>query len=114
MASDWRARGPRLVVFTRGEHGAIAFHGPDVLERPGRAVDVIDTVGAGDTFHAALLVALEQKQLLKPATIATAPLAAIAQAVDFAIMAASITCSRRGADLPTRDDVEAVIRGSDG
>jgi sugar/nucleoside kinase (ribokinase family) len=60
------------------------------------------------------LVALDQKQLLKPGSIDTAPLAAIARAVDFAIMAASITCSRRGADLPTRDDVETMMRGSDG
>jgi fructokinase len=114
VASDWLARGPLLVVFTRGEHGAIAFRGADILERPGRMIDVIDTVGAGDTFHAALLVALDQKQLLKPGSIETAALDAIARAVDFAIMASSITCSRRGADLPTRDDVESVMRGSDG
>jgi len=114
VASHWLARGPRLVVFTRGEHGAIVFRGAEILERPGRTVDVIDTVGAGDTFHAALLVALDQQQLLKPDAIEAAPLAAIARAVDFAIMASSITCSRRGADLPTLDDVESVMRGSNG
>jgi fructokinase len=113
VAADWMARGPRLVVFTRGDSGAIAFHGADVLELPGRKVDVIDTVGAGDTFHGALLVSLEEQRLLAPDAIGGAPPTAIARAVHFAIMASSITCSRQGADLPTRADVEAAMRGSE-
>ena len=113
VAADWLARGPRLVVFTRGDSGAIAFHGTELLEVPGRKVDVIDTVGAGDTFHAALLVSLGEQQLLAPGALDAAPLAAIARAVDFAITASSITVSRQGADLPTRADVEAVVRWSE-
>ena len=113
LAAEWLAAGPRLVVFTRGDSGAIAFFGETVLEMPGRKVDVIDTVGAGDTFHAALLVALDEQQLLHPDAIGQASLEAIARALHFAITASSITCSRRGADLPTRADVEATIQWSD-
>ncbi|MGA2126689.1 MAG: PfkB family carbohydrate kinase, partial [Xanthobacteraceae bacterium] len=113
VAADWLARGPQLVVFTRGDSGAIAFLGETVLDLPGRKVDVIDTVGAGDTFHAALLVALDERQLLGPDAIGAASPDAVARAVHFAITASSITCSRQGADLPTRADVEAVIRWSD-
>jgi fructokinase len=110
LATQWLAAGPRLVVFTRGDSGAVAFFEETVLEMPGRKVDVIDTVGAGDTFHAALLVSLDEQQLLRPDTIGQASLEAIARAVHFAITASSITCSRRGADLPTRADVEATIQ----
>lgn len=113
VAAEWRARGPRLIVFTRGDSGAIAFLGEAVIELPGRKVDVIDTVGAGDTFHAALLVSLDEQQLLRPEAIGAASPDAVARAVHFAITASSITCSRQGADLPTRADVEAVIRWND-
>jgi fructokinase len=113
LAAQWLAAGPRLVVVTRGDSGAIAFFGDTVLEMPGRKVDVIDTVGAGDTFHAALLVSLDEQELLDPDAISQASVEAIAQALHFAITASSITCSRRGADLPTRGDVEASIQWSD-
>jgi fructokinase len=112
LAARWLAAGPRLVVFTHGDNGAIAFFGETALEMPGRKVDVINTVGAGDTFHAALLVALDEQQLLHPDPIGQASLEAIARALHFAIAASSITCSRRGADLPTRADVEAIIEWS--
>jgi hypothetical protein len=78
-AARWLAAGPRLVVFTRGDSGAIAFFGETALEMPGRKVDVIDTVGAGDTFHAARLVALDEQQLLHPDPIGQASLATIAR-----------------------------------
>lgn len=109
VAAQWLAAGPRLVVLTRGDSGAIAFFASAVLELPGRKVDIIDTVGAGDSFHAALLVSLQEQQLLRPDAIGQASLGAIARALQFAITASSVTCSRRGADLPTRADVEAVI-----
>lgn len=109
VAAEWLTAGPRLVVFTHGDSGAIAFFGHAVLELPARKVDVVDTVGAGDTFHAALLVALEAQDLMRPDGIGMAPPEAIARAVHFAITASSITCTRQGADLPTRAEVEAVI-----
>ena len=112
VAAEWLAAGPRLVVFTRGDSGAIAFFGDAVLELPARRVDVVDTVGAGDTFHAALLVSLDGQELLRPDRIGAASPDTIARAVHFAITASSITCMRQGADLPWRAEVEAVIQGT--
>jgi fructokinase len=113
VAAQWLKAGPRLVVFTRGDSGAMAISADSIIEMPGRKVDVIDTVGAGDTFHAALLVSLEEQGLLRPGALAQAPADAIGRALHFAVIASSITCSRRGADLPTRGDVETVISGGD-
>jgi fructokinase len=67
-------------------------------------VDVVDTVGAGDTFHAALLAALDAAGLL---TLEGMHLreAEIVRALDFAAAAAALVCTRRGADSPTRGEV---------
>jgi fructokinase len=111
VAAEWLKTGPKLVVFTRGDSGALAATHDAIVEVPGRKVDVIDTVGAGDTFHAALLVSLEEQGLLQPGALAQASTDAVGSAVHFAVVASSITCSRRGADLPTRADVAAVIAG---
>ncbi|MGB0957806.1 MAG: carbohydrate kinase family protein [Litorivicinus sp.] len=94
--------GPAWVVVTRGPDGAIAFSREQTLEVPGRKVEVIDTVGAGDTFQAAMLDALHRQGELKRDLLPGADMAA---AVSWAIAAAAVTCSRRGADLPTREAV---------
>ena len=51
---------PRLAVVTRGARGAIARHGEDEIHSPAIRVDVRDTTGAGDAFHAGLIWALFQ------------------------------------------------------
>ena len=78
--------------------------------RPGVPVTVIDTVGAGDTFSAALLAGLHDRGLLGAA--ARPALRAVDEPtlhalLDEAALAAAITCSRRGADPPTAQDVDA-------
>jgi fructokinase len=107
VARDWLARGPRLVIVTRGADGPLAAFGASVIERPAPRVDVVDTVGAGDTFHAALLGWLEAKNLLTRAGVAGLGAADVAAALDFAAAAAAIVCTRRGADPPTWGEVEA-------
>jgi fructokinase len=76
---------------------------------PGKAIDVVDTVGAGDTFHAAILSFLKSSGKLSKERIADLTATELARAVEFAVTAAAITCSRRGADLPRKADVEAWI-----
>jgi fructokinase len=107
VARAWLAAGPACVVVTRGGQGAVAFlREGGVVDLPGRPVNVVDTVGAGDTFHAALLAALDDQGRLSPDALATIDSKALGEAVSFAILASSITCTRRGADLPTRADIE--------
>jgi sugar/nucleoside kinase (ribokinase family) len=70
-------------------------------------VGVVDTVGAGDSFQAALLDWLAQTQASTPAALRDMDAGSLAAALDFAARAAAITCSRRGADLPRRGDLRA-------
>ena len=63
-------------------------------------VKVIDTVGAGDTFQAALLARLMRDPAGPKAALAGLDAKGLAALVDYAARAAAITCSRRGADLP--------------
>lgn len=99
------ADGVGLVVVTRGGEGAIGLAGSQVVESPPVRVDVVDTVGAGDTFQAALLAWLAEHDRLDAASIAQLTRAAIADLLRFATQAAAITCSRRGADLPRRSEL---------
>ena len=106
LAQGWLAQGVRLVVVTRGAEGVVAWtaQGRHVA-RPARPVNVVDTVGAGDTFQAALLTRLAEQGWLSPAALASLTDAALADLLDFAARAAAITCSRRGADLPDRAEL---------
>jgi fructokinase len=111
VARDWLTQGPSFVVVTRGGAGAVAFLGDKTIEVPGRDIEVVDTVGAGDTFSAALLAGLRTAGLLSPKRIGALTAEKLGSVLNYAIVASSITCSRRGADLPTSADVAAVMAG---
>jgi fructokinase len=105
IARRWLGRGPSLVVVTHGGEGARAFATQGVLDVAPVPTHVVDTVGAGDTFQAAVLTALAERRALTPAAVRGMPLAAWTDILDFAARAAAITCSRRGADLPRRAEL---------
>jgi fructokinase len=110
VLEDWVARGPALVAVTLGGDGVLAATASGVrARRPGVPVEVVDTVGAGDTFSAALLAGLHRRDLLgaarRPALRALdGP--TVDALLDAAARAAAITCSRRGADPPTRAELD--------
>lgn len=105
----WLRRGPKLVIITRGEKGLLAAFGEKTLERPAPRIAVVDTVGAGDTFHAGLLAWLDANGLLTPQGVAGLSQAQVAPAVDFAAAAAAIVCTRRGASPPSWGEVERFM-----
>jgi fructokinase len=104
------ALGPRIVAVTRGERGAIAASGDAFVDVAGILVTVVDTVGAGDSFGAALIAALIDEGAFGRA--ATQPLedAALARAVCYAVAASAITCTRTGATPPSRAEIDAQVR----
>jgi fructokinase len=108
-AAYWLGCGAGLVVVTEGAKGATAFSAAGSVSVPGRSVVVCDTVGAGDTFHAALLALLAKTGRLHPDAIAALDAQAIGDLLAYATAAAAITVTRRGADLPTAADVEANL-----
>lgn len=105
LARQWLAAGVEAVVLTRGAAGASGWTCAGRADVPGRAVAVVDTVGAGDTFQAALLAGLAETGRLRPGALAGLQPEALARWLDFAAGAAAITCSRRGADLPRRSEL---------
>ena len=105
------AAGASLVVVTRGVRGARAWHreaGAIEVEAP--PVDVVDTIGAGDTFQAALLFALRAIGRIKADSLAQANADELRRALSFAASCAAFTCGRAGADPPRQADVGAELR----
>ena len=100
LATDWLGRGARLAILTRGAEGATAVTASAALSVPGVKVKVVDTVGAGDTFTAAMLSRLEKTGLLAKRGIAGLMRNDLADVLEFATKAAAITVSRAGADPP--------------
>ncbi len=105
LATQWLALGPRLVVITRGADGAQGYSATASCRIPPEPVAVVDTVGAGDTFQAALLAWLAEQGRLSADGASGLDAAALQELVGFAARAAAITCSRRGADLPRRAEL---------
>ncbi|AEG92458.1 carbohydrate kinase family protein [Ramlibacter tataouinensis] len=108
LAEGWRREGVAWVVVTRGARGAVAYTPAGVVEVPGSPVQVVDTVGAGDTFQAALLAYLAETGALSAPALHDATREHVLAALDFSAKAAAITCTRRGADLPRRADLRST------
>ncbi|MFE7933454.1 carbohydrate kinase [Streptomyces sp. NPDC057456] len=98
---EWLSAGPSAVVITQGGDGLTAFtQGGAVYSVPGEQVDVVDTIGAGDTVNAALLHGLSVRDALSAAGLADLGADGWEQLLRFAARAAAITCSRAGAEPP--------------
>lgn len=108
VAARWRDRGPLLVVITDGSRGAAAWGPFGHVVAPPVRVALADTVGAGDTFHGALLTGLHDRGRLQRAALKTLPADQLQAILGFANRAAAVTCSRVGNDPPTRDDLAAI------
>ncbi|MFI5682745.1 carbohydrate kinase [Streptomyces sp. NPDC051636] len=98
---EWLAAGPSAVVITRGGDGLTVFTRDGAqYSVPGVEVDVVDTIGAGDTVNAALLHGLSAQDALSPGTVAALGADGWTRLLRFAARAAAITCSRAGAEPP--------------
>lgn len=105
IARRWLALGPKLVLVTRGGDGATGYTATATVKVPARRVEVVDTVGAGDTFNAGVLAALHEKGLLTKIAIARLAEDDIRAALDLGVRAAAVTVSRAGANPPRREEL---------
>ena len=111
IVRGWAKDGPALVVLTRGGEGVVGVRGEDVFRATPPKTEVIDTVGAGDTFMAALLAGVSGEA--DPAGALRAMSGeGVSALLNRAATAAAITCSRRGADLPTAADLDQHMKES--
>lgn len=114
LMESWFAAGAALCVVTHGANGAVAWRpGRDPVVEAGRPIEPVDTVGAGDSFHAALLARLDQLGALSREAVSTLDDAHLSQILSFAVTASAITCTRRGADPPRMAEMMARSLAAD-
>jgi fructokinase len=101
------AAGVRLVLVTLGAAGAYGAAPAGRVSVPAVRVEVVDTIGAGDAFGAAALAWLYDRGLLDPKLSLTSE--DLESLLDFSCMAAALTCTRHGAEPPTRAELEAAL-----
>ncbi|WP_439393233.1 carbohydrate kinase family protein [Bradyrhizobium sp. PMVTL-01] len=105
-ASALLGQGTRLVVITRGNNGAIAWHAAaGQIEVQAPKVEVADTIGAGDSFQAALLFALHKQGRLARERLRDISTEELRRALSFAANCAGLTCTRPGADPPWSHEI---------
>lgn len=97
--------GPEIVFVTLGAAGALAATKRARASVKAFDVQVVDTIGAGDTFHAALLVALEMRMVRTREALASLDPGTLYGILRFAAAAAAITCTREGADPPRIEEL---------
>jgi sugar/nucleoside kinase (ribokinase family) len=98
-----------IVSHTRGIKGAGAWHRQaGLVEVDAPVVDLVDTIGAGDSFQAGLLVALRAMGRIAARPLAEMTADELRRAVAFATKCAAFTCGRRGADPPHHFEIGAA------
>ena len=100
VAAQWLEEGAALVIITKGSYGLIGITAQGSVTVPGVKVEVADTVGAGDTVGAIVVEAIVERGL------ASLHGDVLKDVLTRAAKAASITCSRAGANPPTRAEIE--------
>lgn len=114
IVADWIGDTERIVLVTRGADGTSIYRKRTArVDVPSRKINVVDTVGAGDTFCANLL-----GQLSDADSLGSDPFdrlenlsdADLQEFVRVAAVAASITCERAGCEPPTSADLAETLR----
>jgi fructokinase len=105
VAQRWINDGAFLVVVTRGANGLVGYTADGRVEVPGVKVDVVDTVGAGDTVGAIVVEAMLAHGLIELRGDLLRSVLARAAA------AAAITCSRKGAQPPYKHELPIIEAG---
>lgn len=106
IIEGWLQHRCQLVFLTRGGEGATVFsrqHGGWSV--PACSVAIADTVGAGDTFQAALITWLTEHELDSVEGVQQLNREQIDAMLHFAVQAAALTCSKTGPDLPYRQQL---------
>lgn len=105
IAARWLGLGPKLVIITSGAKGADGYTRRHKIAVASQRVDVVDTVGAGDTFNAGVLASLHDQDLLSKPALEGLSVPALRAALSLGAQAAAVTVSRAGANPPWRHEL---------
>jgi fructokinase len=99
------AAGVSAVIITRGADGLSVFTADGEVRAVSRRVDVVDTVGAGDTICGVVLASLWELRITSKVAVRAMTLASWTKIAEHAVEAAALTCRRPGADVPYRHEL---------
>jgi fructokinase len=113
IVADWIGDTERIVLVTRGADGTSIYRKSSArVDVPSRKINVVDTVGAGDTFCANLLGQLSDVDALGSNPfdrLENLSDSDLREYVRVAAVAASITCERAGCEPPTLADLSETL-----
>ncbi|UOA16013.1 MULTISPECIES: carbohydrate kinase family protein [Sulfitobacter] len=100
------AKGPSVVILTRGGEGATGYlaNGEEV-QVPAVKAEVVDTVGAGDTFNAGVLAKMSELGQLHKSALGTLTSEVLSEALAYGARVAAVTVSRAGANAPWVEEI---------
>ena len=102
IANRWIELGVSVVVITKGADGLVGITSHGVVSAPGVKVEVVDTIGAGDTVGAVITEAVKKvglEQLHGSALLVV---------LEKAALAAAFTCTKKGAQPPTARELKEL------
>jgi fructokinase len=109
IVRDWLTGGPAAAVITKGSAGLSAITGSgELIEVPAAPATVVDTIGAGDTVHGALLCWLHRSGITGAEALREVGARAWREALELAARAAAVTVSRAGAEPPYAAELEIM------
>lgn len=100
VISGWLEGATQIVLLTKGSEGVTAFTQNGVINIQAMHVDVVDTIGAGDTFNAGFIAGLRKSNLLTKDRLEQITPTDINPALEIASKVAALTVSRAGANPP--------------
>jgi fructokinase len=103
VIATWLSRGTEIVIVTRAERGLSAFTKEGRIDCPAAKVELVDSVGAGDTIGAVIVEGLLKYGL------AGLKADVLRQVLERAAKAAGITCSRAGANPPWKEELDLAL-----
>jgi fructokinase len=112
QAKRWLELGPAIVAVTMGGEGAFAVCAAGSVRVAARQVQVVDTVGAGDSFMTGLIDALWSLDLLgaeRRSALREIDADRLRGVLDNATLCSALTVAKAGADLPDRATRDAAL-----
>ena len=107
VARAWIDDGAKIIVLTRGMEGARALTSTLDVEVPAVKTEVVDTVGAGDSFNAGFLAGLRRQGVLAKAKLASLPREALTASLELAAHVAAFTVGQSGANPPWQNQLNS-------